>query len=133
VEYATAALERGLRGIIFTCHCPLPDGISHAVRMAPEQFDRYVEIVAEAREKFAGRLDVRLGLESDYYPGVEPWLEKTPRPRATASCDRLRAPAGARLPRAIFPRQLVRIQQTYSTISPARRKPDSTIRSRIPT
>jgi histidinol-phosphatase (PHP family) len=76
VEYAAAALERGLRGIIFTCHCPLPDGISHAVRMAPEQFDRYVEIVAEAREKFAGRLDVRLGLESDYYPGVEPWLEK---------------------------------------------------------
>lgn len=76
VEYAAAALERGLRGIIFTCHCPLPDGISHAVRMAPEQFDRYIEIVAEAREKFAGRLDVRLGLESDYYPGVEPWLEK---------------------------------------------------------
>jgi histidinol-phosphatase (PHP family) len=76
VEYAAAALERGLRGIIFTCHCPLPDRISHAVRMAPEEFDRYVEIVAAAREKFAGRLDVRLGLESDYYPGVEPWLEK---------------------------------------------------------
>jgi histidinol-phosphatase (PHP family) len=76
VEYAAEALARGLRGIIFTCHCPLPDGISHAVRMAPEQFDRYIEIVGEAREKFAGRLDVRLGLESDYYPGVEPWLEK---------------------------------------------------------
>ncbi|NBW87985.1 MAG: histidinol-phosphatase HisJ family protein, partial [Planctomycetia bacterium] len=76
VEYAAAALERGLRGIIFTCHCPLPDRISHTVRMAPEEFDRYVEIVGEARDKFAGRLDVRLGLESDYYPGVEPWLEK---------------------------------------------------------
>jgi histidinol-phosphatase (PHP family) len=75
-DYAAAAEAHGLKGIIFTCHCPLPDGISHAVRMAPEQYERYLEIVAAAREKFAGRLDVRLGLESDYYPGVEPWLEK---------------------------------------------------------
>ena len=75
-EYAAVAEARGLRGIIFTCHCPLPDRISHAVRMAPEQFDEYVAIVARAREEFAGRVDVRLGLESDFYPGVEPWLEK---------------------------------------------------------
>ncbi len=76
VDYAAEAEARGLKGIIFTCHCPLPDGISHAVRMAPEQFERYVAMVAEARAKFAGRVDVRLGLESDFYPGVEPWLEK---------------------------------------------------------
>ena len=24
-EYAAMALRRGLKGIIFTCHCPLPD------------------------------------------------------------------------------------------------------------
>jgi histidinol-phosphatase (PHP family) len=76
VAYAAAAEQRGLKGIIFTCHCPLPGGISHAVRMAPEQYDRYIELVADARAQFAGRVDVRLGLESDYYPGVEPWLEK---------------------------------------------------------
>ena len=29
-----------------------------------------------SREAFAGRLDVRLGLESDFYPGVEPWLRE---------------------------------------------------------
>jgi histidinol-phosphatase (PHP family) len=33
-------------------------------------------MVARARAAFAGRVDVRLGLESDYFPGVEPWLEK---------------------------------------------------------
>jgi histidinol-phosphatase (PHP family) len=75
-EYAAAAEARGLKGIVITCHCPLPDGISHAVRMAPEQYDDYIALVARAREKFAGRVDVRLGLESDFYPGVEPWLEK---------------------------------------------------------
>lgn len=74
-EYAAVALERGLKGITFTCHCPLPDGYSAPVRMAPEQFDDYVAMIAATRAKFAGRLDVRLGLESDYYPGVESWLE----------------------------------------------------------
>jgi histidinol-phosphatase (PHP family) len=75
-EYAAEAVARGLKGIIFTDHCPLPNGISSGVRMAPEEFDRYVEMIAQTRAVLAGRLDVRLGLESDFYPGVEPWLEK---------------------------------------------------------
>lgn len=75
-DYAAAAEARGLKGLVITCHCPLPDRISHAVRMEPEQYDHYVAIVARARAAFAGRVDVRLGLESDFYPGVEPWLEK---------------------------------------------------------
>lgn len=76
VEYAAMAEKRGLKGIIFTCHCPLPDGVSAGVRMAPEQYEHYVELVAGARAQFAGRVDVRLGLESDYFPGMETWLEK---------------------------------------------------------
>lgn len=74
-EYAAVAERRGLRGVIITCHCPLPDGFSADVRMAPGEFDSYVALVEEARQEWAGRVDVRLGLESDYYPGVEPWLE----------------------------------------------------------
>ena len=75
-EYAAVALARGFRGITFTCHCPLPDGYSASVRMRPDQYDEYLAMIATTRERFAGRLDVRLGLESDFYPGVEPWLEK---------------------------------------------------------
>lgn len=75
-EYAAVALRRGFKGITFTCHCPLPDGFSARVRMAPEQFDDYVAMIHATRDRFDGRLDVRLGIESDYYPGVEPWLEK---------------------------------------------------------
>ncbi|MDQ8185829.1 histidinol-phosphatase [Pelagicoccus sp. SDUM812002] len=75
-DYAAVAEARGLRGITLTCHCPLPDGFSAGVRMSPEQYEEYVAMVYEARDEYAGRVDVRLGLESDYYPGVEPWLEK---------------------------------------------------------
>jgi histidinol-phosphatase (PHP family) len=73
-EYAAAALERGFRGIIFTDHCPLPDGVSAGLRMAPDQFPQYVRLIDEVRQLYAGRVDVRLGLESDYFPGLEPWL-----------------------------------------------------------
>ena len=75
-EYAAVALERGFKGITFTCHCPLPDGFSSRVRMDPGQYGDYVAMIHATRDAFAGRLDVRLGLESDYYPGVEPWLEE---------------------------------------------------------
>ena len=75
-EYAAVAIEKGLKGITFTCHCPLPNGFSASVRMAPEQYDEYVAMILATREAFAGRIDVRLGLESDFYPGVEPWLEE---------------------------------------------------------
>ena len=74
-EYAAVALARGFKGITFTCHCPLPDGISASVRMAPDQYADYVALIQATRDAFAGRLDVRLGLESDWFPGMEPWLE----------------------------------------------------------
>ena len=75
-EYAAVAESRGLKGIIITCHGPLPDGLGIDHRMAPEEFDRYIELVAATREEFAGRVDVRLGLESDFFPGIEAWAEK---------------------------------------------------------
>lgn len=74
-EYAARAEARGLKGIIVTCHGPLPDGLGIEHRMAPEEFDRYVDLVAAAREDYAGRVDVRLGLESDFLPGYERWAE----------------------------------------------------------
>lgn len=75
-EYALVAEQRGLKGIIVTCHGPLPDGMGLEHRMGPEQFEEYVDLVAAAREEFAGRVDVRLGLESDFVPGLERWAEQ---------------------------------------------------------
>lgn len=73
-DYAAQAQRKGLQGIIVTCHCPLPDGLSSNVRMGPEQFDDYVALVARTRAEWAGRVDVRLGLESDYIPEFTGWL-----------------------------------------------------------
>jgi len=73
--YAERALQVGLRGIIFTCHSPMPDGWDAGLRMTLAQLPQYVEMVDETRAEFAGRVEARLGLESDYFPGLEGWIE----------------------------------------------------------
>ena len=74
-DYAKEAEKKGLLGITFTCHSPMPDGWNPGNRMSLDQLPQYVEMVAGARDEYAGRVDVRLGMESDYFPGMETWLE----------------------------------------------------------
>lgn len=74
--YAERAERVGLRGITFTCHSPMPAGWDSALRMSLPQLPQYVEMVERTRDDFAGRVDVRLGMESDYFPGLEAWIEE---------------------------------------------------------
>lgn len=74
-DYAEAAEERGLKGLVVTCHAPMPEEFGANVRMAEDEFDAYVELVGFTRELFAGRVDVHLGLEVDYVPGYESQVE----------------------------------------------------------
>jgi len=83
-DYAAAAVERGLAGIIVTCHNPLPDGLSRHVRMTEAQWPDYLEMVEQAREASAGRLDVRVGMEADYIPGIDGLVDFVERQLASA-------------------------------------------------
>ena len=73
-EYAEYGYRRGLRGIVMTCHSPMPDRFSHAVRMAPSEFEDYVALIREGADRAPEGFEVRLGLESDFFPGMEKWL-----------------------------------------------------------
>jgi histidinol-phosphatase (PHP family) len=75
-EYARRGVAQGLKGIMFTCHSPMPGGFWPRVRMSDAQFDQYVGMVDRCRQKYAGKLEVRLGMESDYFPGMEAWVAK---------------------------------------------------------
>lgn len=76
IEYMEQGLAMGLAGVIFTCHSPMPDGFSSRVRMAPEQFDDYLGLVQSAADAAPEGFAVRLGMESDFFPGMEPWLQE---------------------------------------------------------
>lgn len=84
-DYAAQAERLGLRGITVTCHSPMPFGWNPKVRMTVAQLPQYIDMVTAARDEYAGRVDVRLGLESDYLPGLEWWLEDL-HSRADFSC-----------------------------------------------
>lgn len=75
-ELALAAEAAGLAGITFTDHMPMPAWYDAPWRMRPDDLDRYVEMVHEAREALSGRVEVRLGLEADWHPGTERWLDQ---------------------------------------------------------
>ncbi|HTL51041.1 MAG TPA: histidinol-phosphatase, partial [Planctomycetota bacterium] len=55
---------------------PIPDSFAQSSRMYMEQFDLYVSVVERARRAMAGKVEVWLGLECDYFPGHEAWLAK---------------------------------------------------------
>ncbi len=75
-EYAAVAQQRGLRGLIVTCHNPMPGTFSRHVRMREDQLGEYVDLVEQTRQEWSERIDVRLGLEADYFEGHEAYLEK---------------------------------------------------------
>jgi len=75
-QYVEEGVARGLKGIIFTCHSPMPNRWSHAVRMSPDEFEDYMALVQEGADSAPDGFEVRLGMESDFYPGMEPWLEE---------------------------------------------------------
>lgn len=75
-DYARVAAEKGLSGIIVTCHNPLPGPPDPGIRMGVDQFDDYCKLVERARAAMEGVVDVRLGMECDFIPGLEEWLEQ---------------------------------------------------------
>lgn len=73
-EYAESGKKAGLKGIIMTCHSPMPKGFSSDVRMSIDEFPYYVQSVEQTRKKYEGNFEVLLGIESDWFPGMEDWL-----------------------------------------------------------
>ena len=74
MELAAAAVERGLGELGFADHNPMPEPFDDW-RMLLEELPRYLDVVAMAREKYP-QLSIKIGLECDYLPGGEAWIEK---------------------------------------------------------
>ena len=74
-DYAEAALRIGLTEIGMSDHSPMPGGFDAAWRMDRSELPDYLAEVESVREAFAGRLTVRIGLEADYHPGSEGYVQ----------------------------------------------------------
>jgi len=77
IDYARAAVERGLAELGFADHSPMPAALEpfDDWRMALADLPRYFDAVDAARAAFP-QLPIRLGLEVDYIAGHEAWIEQ---------------------------------------------------------
>ncbi len=77
-EYVERAIELGLAELGFSDHLHLyflpAEQRDPSLAMREEELPEYVESVLRLRERYAGRIDLRLGLEADFFPGREEQL-----------------------------------------------------------
>ena len=69
-EYVEAAISRGLEVLGFSDHTPYPFPWYHHsfIRMCCGQLPEYAEMTRTLREEFRDRIDIKLGVEAEYYP-----------------------------------------------------------------
>ena len=67
VDYAQAAVDRGIHVLGITDHTPFPDDRILMIRMGFAELDPYIREVRQAQEAFP-QLKVLLGLECEYFP-----------------------------------------------------------------
>lgn len=71
-EYIEAAIAAGMTVLGFSDHCPqfFPGDYYSDYRMYPEQTDDYIHTLLALREEYAGRIEIRIGFETEYYPDL---------------------------------------------------------------
>ena len=71
-EMVQAAVDGGIRILGMADHCPYPgvSGPAAGVRMTLEQTRGYFDSFAALRDAFAGQVELHIGFEAEYFPGL---------------------------------------------------------------
>ena len=74
--YVLSAIQRGLQILGFSDHTPhfYPEGHSSKIRMKSDELAGYVETLRQLRHTYGHQIDIRFGLEAEYYPDLFPTL-----------------------------------------------------------
>ena len=75
-DYVKTAVARGFQALGFSDHTPWPyqSGFVSGMRMRLDQFEDYRRTVLGLREKYAGQIEIPLGLECEAFPEYAEWL-----------------------------------------------------------
>lgn len=80
-EYILRAIAGGITHMGFSDHAPhiFPDGSQSYYRVPMEQAEDYFSTLRALREKYKGKIDLKIGLEMEYYPSQFPTMLATAR------------------------------------------------------
>ena len=75
-DYVQVALKEGLKVLGFSDHTPyfFPGDYYSRMRMYPEELTGYADTVRALQKQYAGKLEIPLGVEVEYYPNLFPQL-----------------------------------------------------------
>ena len=76
--YVQSALKGGYQVLGFSEHTPWKYRTDYVadMRMLPDQLPDYVESLQALREKYKGQIDIKIGLECEYFPDYLHWLKE---------------------------------------------------------
>ncbi len=80
-DFAEAAIAANVAEIGFSDHAPLPEPLRAGITMSTDEIENYLTLVQDAKERYAGRLSVKIGLEVDYplHASFPRWYFSDPR------------------------------------------------------
>ncbi len=69
-EYIESAIRNGFKIFGFSDHTPQPyeNGFVSPIRMDMSELDGYVDTLKRLREEYADRIEIKIGLEAEYFP-----------------------------------------------------------------
>ena len=68
--YVREAIRLGADSIWFSDHAPFP-GDPFGNRMSMSELDEYLETILSLKSRYAGRIEVHVGLEAEYFPSFD--------------------------------------------------------------
>lgn len=77
-DFVRSAIKGGFEVLGFSDHTPWlyrTDYVSH-IRMLPNELPGYVESIRTLRDKYKEQIDIKVGLECEYFPEYIPWLKE---------------------------------------------------------
>ena len=69
-EYILRAMENGIKYMGFSDHAPFvfPDGYESGHRVPVSEAEDYISELRQLKEKYADKIDIKIGFEMEYYP-----------------------------------------------------------------
>lgn len=77
-DYVLAAIEAGYTVLGFADHTPwkYDSNFVSKIRMPLSQFNDYYKSINELKEKYKDKIEIKIGLECEYYPKYTNWLRE---------------------------------------------------------
>ena len=75
-QYVRAAIAAGYQILGFSDHAPYPGVVHRGDRMNMEELDGYITSINHLKEKYADQIEIKLGLEIEYFPEMEYYYDK---------------------------------------------------------